>query len=161
MLDGLTSTKRGKIAELHVATALMAQSDGRLSSFGPIADDHGIDLIALDKITGRALPIQIKSWFLSPERQVRTVQFDLQKSTFYNATTGAVVCLVMDPGTLTMQVGWVFPVKDVPSLAADRGGKFVFVPSRMEGAKDRYAGHRHGDLASLSAEIERLLRQDE
>lgn len=159
MLAGLTSTQRGKIAELHVATALMAQSSGRLSSFGPISDDHGIDLIALDKVSGRALPIQVKSWFLSPDRPVRTVQFDLQKSTFHNATTGVVVCLVMDPETLTMQVGWVFPVAAVASLATDRGGKFVFAPSRMEGARDRYAGHRHGDLASLTAEIERLLRQ--
>lgn len=160
MLSGLTSTQRGKIAELHVATALMAQSDGRLSSFGPISDDHGIDLIALDKVTGRSLPIQVKSWFLSPDRPVRTVQFDLQKSTFHHATTGAVVCLVMDPGTLTMQVGWVFPVREVAQLGTDRGAKFVFTPSRMHGARDRYAGHRHGDLASLTAEIERLLRPE-
>jgi len=160
VLAGLTSTQRGKIAELHVATALMAQSSGRLSSFGPISDDHGIDLIALDKMTGRALPIQVKSWFLSADRPVRTVQFDLQKSTFHNAKTGAVVCVVMNPDTLTMQIGWVFPVMEVASLATDRRDKFVFAPSRMEGAKDRYAGHRHSDLASLTAEIERLLRKE-
>lgn len=31
--DKLTTTQRGKIAELHVATALMAQSAGQISPF--------------------------------------------------------------------------------------------------------------------------------
>lgn len=158
MAEGLSATQRGRIAELHVATALMSKSGGRLSPFSPMSDDHGVDLIALDKASGRALPIQVKSWFLSPERPVRTVQFDLQKSTFPLSGTGAVVCVVMDPDTLTMLVGWVFPIAEVAHLAADKKDKYVFTPSRMEGARDRYAGHRHGDLASLTAEIERLLR---
>lgn len=78
----LSSTQRGKIAELHVATALMSQSGGRLSPLEPISEDHGIDLVVLDKVTGRALPIQVKSWLLSPDRPVKTVQFDVRKATF-------------------------------------------------------------------------------
>ncbi len=157
MAEGLSATQRGKIAELHVATALMSQSGGRLSPFGPMSDDHGVDLIVLDKVTGRALPIQVKSWFLSPDRPVRTVQFDLQKSTFPKTGTGVVVCVLMDPFTLTMKMGWVIPIKDVEQLATDRGTKYVFAPSRMEGTKDKYARHRHADLTSLAAEIGRLV----
>lgn len=57
--DGLTSSQRGKIAELHVATALMSQSGGRLSPFEPLSDDHGVDLMVVDKVSGNALPIQV------------------------------------------------------------------------------------------------------
>lgn len=54
-VNALTSTQRGKIAELHVATALMAQSNGRLSPFEPLSDDHGIDLVVLDKVTSASI----------------------------------------------------------------------------------------------------------
>lgn len=60
--SGLTSSQKGTISEYFVATALMTASDGRLSPFVPLSDDHGIDLIVLDKETGRSVSVQVKSW---------------------------------------------------------------------------------------------------
>ena len=51
-----------------VASALLIASNGRLSPFAPLADDHGIDLIVLDKVTRRTLAIQVKSAIASPSR---------------------------------------------------------------------------------------------
>lgn len=155
----LSSTQRGKIAELHVATALMSQSGGRLSPFEPISDDHGIDLVVLDKVTGRALPIQVKSWLLSPDRPVKTVQFDVRKATFSETKGGVVIAVVMDPETLAMSMAWLIPLKDIPALATEQPSKYVLAPSRMADTADRYTGHRHTSIASLTRAVEALLLQ--
>ncbi|WP_127900549.1 hypothetical protein [Solirhodobacter olei] len=160
MAEGLTSTQRGRIAELHVATALMAQSGGRLSPFAPISDDHGVDLVVLDKESGRALPVQVKSWFLSLDRPVRNVQFDVQRSTFAEGGRGAVVCVVMDPMTLTMIVGWVFPMRDIPTIGTERAAKFALVPSLRVTTRDKYVIYRHTTLSALTAGIDNLLRSN-
>jgi hypothetical protein len=57
----LSSTQIGVLAENLVANELMIESEGRLSPFQPIADDDGIDVLIYDKITGNALPVQIKA----------------------------------------------------------------------------------------------------
>ncbi len=89
----------------------MAQSGGRLSPFEPLSDDHGIDLVVIDKATGRAMPIQVKSWLLSPDRPVKTVQFDVRKATFSDMKTGVIIAVVMDPDTLAMTVAWLIPLR--------------------------------------------------
>jgi hypothetical protein len=53
----LSSTQIGVLAENLVAN----EPEGRLSPFQPIADDDGIDVLIYDKITGNALPVQIKA----------------------------------------------------------------------------------------------------
>lgn len=155
--EKLSSTQRGKIAELHVATALMAQSAGRLSPFEPLSDDHGIDLVVLDKVTGAALPIQVKSWLLDPDKPTKTVQFDVQKSTFGEGKPGALVCVLMDTTTLSIVMAWMMRSADIPRIAMDRPGKYVLAPSRLEGSKDKYAAYRHGSIASLTDAIQELL----
>ena len=57
----LSATQIGAIAENLVANELMIESKGRLSSFQPVADDDGINVLIYDKQTGRAVPIQIKT----------------------------------------------------------------------------------------------------
>ena len=158
--DNLTSTQRGKIAEVHVATALMACSGGRLSPFEPMSDDHGIDLIVLDKETGRALPIQVKSWLLDSSRELRTVQFDVQKSTFGEGKPGALICVVMDPDTLGILIAWLIPSAEIPSIATDRPTKYVLAPSRLEGSRDKYVPHRHSEITSLAEAVSRLMSAD-
>ncbi len=155
--EKMTSTQRGKIAELHVATALMAQSAGRLSPFEPLSDDHGVDLVVLDKVSGRALAVQVKSWLLDPEKPVKTVQFDVQKSTYDDVKPGALICVLMDPDTLAIDMAWVIASADVRKIATDRPDKYVLAPSRLAGSRDKYAGHRHASIASLTAAVEALL----
>ena len=153
----LTSTQRGKIAELHVATALMSQSGGRLSPFEPLSDDHGIDLVVLDKLSGRALPIQVKSWLLDPEKPVKTVQFDVQTSTFSEGKSGALICVVMNAETLAIEMAWMIRTIDIPTIATDRPDKYALVPSLLANSKDKYAANRHASIASLTDAVEALM----
>ena len=155
--EKLSTSQRGRIAELQVATALMAQSNGRLSPFEPFSDDHGVDLVVLDKITGQALTIQVKAWFLMPDKPVKTVQFDLQKSTYSDDHFGAVVCVVIDPEILTIKVGWVIPSLDIPKLATSQKFKFAMVPSRMATSKDKYTPYRHHSISALCQAITELI----
>jgi len=154
----LTSTQRGKIAELHVATALMAQSDGRLSPFEPLSDDHGIDLVVLDKMTGVSLPIQVKSWFLNRNKAVKTVQFDVQKSTFSDGKQGALICVVIDQGTMGIDTSWLIPTREIPTVATDRPEKYVVAPSILDASKDKYTPYRHKTISSLTAAVSGLLQ---
>ncbi len=73
----LTSTQKGKVTEQLVASALLIASNGRLTPFVPLADDHGLDLIVLDKVTRRSISIQVKSAIANASRG--TVQFDVRK----------------------------------------------------------------------------------
>jgi hypothetical protein len=69
----LTSTQKGTVNEYLVAASIMLASSGRLSPFVPLSDDHGIDLIALDKLSQRSVCLQVKSAIASAKR--KTVQF--------------------------------------------------------------------------------------
>lgn len=65
----------------------MLRSEGRLSPFSPVADDDGIDLLIYDKLTGRALPAQVKSRTVALKRRGKedrgnTVHFEVRKATF-------------------------------------------------------------------------------
>ncbi|WP_425079716.1 hypothetical protein [Ruegeria denitrificans] len=157
---GLTSTQRGKIAELHVATALMSQSSGRLSPFEPLSDDHGIDLVVLDKESGRALPIQVKAWLLDPEKPVRTVQFDVQKTTFGKGKPGVLICVVLKKETLEIAMSWLIRMAEIPSVATDKPKKFALAPSIAEGSRDKYVPYRHLTIASLTEAVEAVLQAD-
>lgn len=159
-LGALTSTQRGKIAELHVATALMAQSDGRLSPFEPLSDDHGIDLVVLDKMTGASLPIQVKSWFLNPVKEVRTVQFDVQKTTFGDGKPGALICVAIDPETMGIHTSWVIPTVDIPQLATERPTKYALAPSITGTSRDKYTPYRHGSLTTFATTVLTLLNPE-
>lgn len=155
--EKLTTTQRGKIAELHVATALMAQSAVRLSPFEPLSDDHGVDLVVWDKVTGAALPVQVKSWFLQADKQVRTVQFDVQKTTHSEGQVGAVVCVVIDPETLAIVVSWVIPLRDISDVGTNRPNKFALAPSRVEDSNDKYTRYRNHTLAGMGESVMDLL----
>ena len=53
----LSSTQIGALAESIVANELTIASGGRLTSFNPMADDDGIDILIYDKKTGEAIPL--------------------------------------------------------------------------------------------------------
>lgn len=44
-------------------------------------------------------------------------------------------------------------------FATEQPTKFVMAPSRIEGSTDRYVGHRHTSIASLSLALEALMAE--
>lgn len=146
----LSTSQSGKIAECFVAAAIMASSGGRLSPFAPLADDHGVDLVILDKDNGRSLPVQVKSWLGGEHGSKRkNVQFDVRKATFQRDTGAALVAIILDPKAMSMEAAWVMPMAVVPSISTGQSEKFALSPSRSPESQDRYARYRHHDTASM------------
>lgn len=152
----LGSTDGSKIAEYFAATGLMAASDGRLSPYVPLADDHGIDLIVFDKETGRSVAVQVKSWLADASGARRTVQFDVRKTTYRRVGT-VLLALVLNPASMSLEAAWLIPMSEVPGVSVEYTGKYALSPSRAAGSRDRYSGCRHADFASVAAELIRVM----
>lgn len=113
----------------------------------------------LDKVTGRALPIQVKAWFLMPDKKGNTVQFDVRKATHSSDQMGAVICVVLDPDSLVIKVSWVIPIKDISTVGTERPGKFALAPSILENSNDKYTRYRNHSLAGMEAAVMVLLSE--
>lgn len=79
----------------------MVESEGRLSSFQPVADDDGIDVLVYDKITGRAAPVQIKSRTKAIKKrgtnsQGSVVHFEVRKATLDFERKAFLLCVLLN-----------------------------------------------------------------
>lgn len=156
-MEALSTSQSGKIAEYFLACAVMSVSTGRLSPFLPASDDHGIDLIVMDKATAASVAVQVKSWRTSKGTERPTVQFDVRKATFLSSPRVALVAMVLSPDSLAMELGWVIPMPRVPELAVEQASKFALSPSRSPASADRYAPFRHMDIVGLVEAIGNLI----
>ena len=150
---GLTSTQKGTVTEHMVASLLMLASGGRLSPFMPMSDDHGIDLIVLDKITNISLAIQIKSAIANPNRS--TVQFDVRKATHAAFANRYLLAVLFEPDKFAIAKFWLIPMADVPTIAIEQATKFALSPSTSPTSRDRYHSFRYDDPRALAEAIVR------
>lgn len=159
-----SSTQVGAIAENLVANVLMIASNGRLSPFQPVADDDGIDLLIYDKVTGRALPAQIKSRTVALKKRGSSergnlIHFELRKATFRVDRYACAILVLLNEDSSRIECAWVIPMKDVPSYAAARAKKYVVRASKAAGTKDRCSGFQCRDNAAFAARIMALLEE--
>lgn len=153
----LSTGQSGKIAEYFLACALMSASGGRLSPFLPASDDHGVDLLVMERESTATLAVQVKSWRADRGVGRGTVQFDVRKATFVPSPRIVLAALILSPADMSMEAGWVIPMDTVPELAVEQVGKYALAPSRSPGSADRYSPYRHEDVAALTGAIEGLL----
>jgi hypothetical protein len=147
----LTSTQKGKVTEHLVASALLIASNGRLSPFVPLADDHGLDLIVLDKLTRRSIAIQVKSAIANASRG--TVQFDVRKQTHSSANGEYLLMVVFEPARMALAASWLIPMALIASVATEQAEKFALVPSLKATSKDRCRPYRYDDAYALTAAV--------
>ncbi|MEM7227159.1 MAG: hypothetical protein AAF495_29600 [Pseudomonadota bacterium] len=150
----LTTTQVGAIAESLVACQLMLASDGRLSTFTPVADDDGTDLVVVDKTTGRQLRIQIKSWRASEAEPPGSVQFDVRRKTFAPHADNFILAVVLDPNSASIWRAWLIPTEELESVANSYPDKFAIAASPAETSKDKYSPYR---CTSMRTVADRLL----
>ena len=138
--DHLTTTQIGAIGESIVAVGLTLASQGRLAPFKPFADDDGIDLLIYDKVTKRALPLQVKSRTKVDDRKARTVQFDVRRSTYTDQGGSHLFAVLLDGANLVCS--WMVPMSELTTSARAGRHKFSIVPSAKRTSKDRYTSYR-------------------
>jgi hypothetical protein len=148
---GLTSTQKGKVNEYLVAASIVLASSGRLSPFVPLSDDHGIDLIALDKVSQHSIYLQVKSAVANLKR--KTVQFDVQKSTFRPVPNLLLLAVLFEPATVSVGTSWLIPMSEVPSVSIDQADKYALSPSPIATSRDRYQPYRHEGPHALVASL--------
>lgn len=156
-----TSTQVGAIAENLVAIALMLESGGQLSPFVPQADDDGIDLLIYDKVSGKALPAQVKSRTVAlkkrgQETRGNVIHFEIRNAT-YRVERFAVAILVLTGGNgYTLDCAWVIPMRDLPLIARATPTKYVIRASKSHLSKDKFSAYRCHSMAAL---YERVMKQ--
>lgn len=146
--QGLTSTQTGAIGELAVAGGLLIASGGRLAPFRPVADDDGIDLLIYDKRTRRCLPLQVKSRTRGDGAGGRTVQFDVQATTYDSLGGGMLLGAMMDG--LQLKWAWLVPMSALQHSARKGDGKLVVVASTIDAANDKWARYRHRSFTTVA-----------
>lgn len=153
--DRVTATQLGAIAENLVATCLIIESGGRLSPFRPFADDRGIDLLVYDKVTGRALPIQIKSRTKTLNRFPKRVRFNVQRVTFNEDQDAYVLGVLIDPGEVAWSVkrAWLIPVSELPGVASQDSKLFKVTPSMDMSSRDKYSAYRCKSMAEVTSRL--------
>lgn len=136
------------MAELAVAAALMLGSDGRLSPFVPLSDDHGVDLVVADKATGRLAPVQVKSWSALPLAAGR-VQFDVKAATAHGGRDTLLVCVHFDPEAAAIRASWVMAMDRVSDLVKLKSGTYALRPSVRPNSRDKFRRYRHATVPSM------------
>lgn len=159
-----SSTQIGAIAENLVANVLMLASDGRLSPFSPFADDDGIDLLIYGKLTGRALPAQIRSRTVSLKKRGTSsrgnvVHFEVRKATFRSERYACVLLVLLTEDASQIERSWVIPMRELPIHASARSTKYVVRASNAIASADRFSRFQCKDPPALVARVLELLEQ--
>lgn len=145
-----TSGQLGATAEIMVASQLMLASGGRLSSYVPLVDDDGIDVMVHDKLTHQSLGLQIKSWTYLSAARPQTVQYDVGRTTWRDDARLYLLCVAIDGHTTQLEAAWLIASRDVASVANIRPRKMSLTPNPRAISKDRYAPYRLSDMAAIA-----------
>ena len=110
-----TSTQVGAIAENLVINALVTASKGRIAPFRPFADDEGIDILAYDKESGSAIPIQVKArtvTLFKPKTKVRgnLVHFEVRKVVLDRNKRSVLVAALLTEDLKEIRDSWLIPM---------------------------------------------------
>lgn len=147
----LTSTQRGAIGESVAAIGLMLASSGQLSPFRPIADDDGVDLLLVDKLSRSIVQLQVKCRTKVDDPKAETVQFDVQLSTFTQDAKGYVLGILLNGAVVRR--AWLIPLAELRSVARPTSEKLAIVASAKDQSEDRFRRFRHDGFESIARVI--------
>jgi hypothetical protein len=148
-----TSGQLGTAAEIMVACQLMLASGGRLSSYVPLVDADGIDVMVHDKVTHRTIGLQIKSWTFLSESRPQTVQFDVGRNTWRDDPALFLLAVAVDGLTVQLEAAWLFPSGEVPGIAQAGAKKMSLSPNPRITSRDRYSPYRLDGMAAVAAAV--------
>jgi hypothetical protein len=158
-MPGVTSTQIGKACESLVACSLMLASKGRIAPFMPLADDDGLDMLLLDKLTGKTIAVQVKSRTGTDAATRGTVQFDVRRKTYTTRYGGLLLAVVVDVEKVAIGQSWLVPMDQLPKVSNEKSDVFAMVASTLETSKDRCRLYRCETVAELVGRL--LARLDQ
>jgi len=151
----LSSTQIGAIAENLVANELMIESKGRLSPFQPIADDDGLDVLIYDKVTGKAVPIQIKARTNTLKKRGTDARgniahFEVKKSSHRDDRHALLLCVLLSPDLRSTERAWLLPLHELHKLTSVKESKYFIRANKLLSSNDKYTSFRCENIAEIS-----------
>ena len=139
----------------------MIETEGRLSSFQPIADDDGIDVLIYDKVTGKSAPLQIKARTDTVKKRGsgergNIVHFELRKASANLDRNSYLLCVLLDRNLRNTERAWLIPFKDVSSVDSERTEKYVICANKQTNTNDKYKSYH---CISMKEVGERIIEQ--
>ncbi|HYL18141.1 MAG TPA: hypothetical protein VEV20_05650 [Burkholderiales bacterium] len=129
----------------------MLASKGQLSPYRPVADDDGIDLLLVDKLSRDIVQLQVKARTGIDDAKAETVQFDVRLNTFAQGARGYLLGILLDESAV--KKAWLIPLSVLRDVAKSSSDKLVVVASAKETSNDRFRQFRHDGFASLARTI--------
>lgn len=149
-----TATQIGAISENLVASQMILYSSGRLSPFRAVADDGGIDLLIYDKVSGRAVPVQVKSRTKTlKDNKSPVAHFNVRLATFNESDACYLIPLVVEFPEMRIVRAWLIPMAQLPGLARNDGTNLIIRPSVSLASKDKFSPFRCAGSAELTERI--------
>ncbi len=159
----LSSTQIGSVAENLVANELMIESKGRLSSFQPVADDDGIDVLFYDKVTGKALPVQIKARTNTIKKRGKqersnTVHFEVRKASIKEERKVMLLCVLLNKSLRSTERAWLIPLSKLHAVASNKATKYVIRANKQLNANDKYKPFQCENIEEVARRLIKILR---
>jgi hypothetical protein len=120
-----------------------------------MADDTGIDLLIYDKVTGHALPVQVKTRTKTLKRHPKILHFQVRKATFKEEQHAYLLAVYVDTKEKSWVIGraWLIPMRELQIVAGDRTERLVFRPSIDIRSKDKYSRYRCENMSEVVARM--------
>ena len=157
----LTSTQIGLLAENLVINTLLIESHGRFAPFRPVADDCGIDVLVYDKVSGRAIPLQLKGRTKTlkkagHEERGDTVHFEVRKVALREKRHTQLLAVLLNEEMTRIETAWLIPLADFELLGTPKPEKIVIRPSRSPMTQDRFSQYRLSKQSSVDRLVDEL-----
>ena len=119
-----------------------------MSPYKPIADDDGVDLLLVDKLSRSIVQLQVKCRAKVDDAKAETVQFDVQLNTFAQDAKGYVLGILLNGAAV--RKAWLIPLSELRSVARSSPEKLVVVASAKDQANDRFRRFRHDGFETIA-----------
>lgn len=155
----LDSSRKGKAVEHLVAATCILASGGELNVSTSLVDDEGVDLVFHRRGRGATLGVQVKSRTVASKQLNRgTFRANVRSQTFRPRDDLYLLFVAVDAGDATYGPVWLVPSTVLAdTLKPSSKGRYVFVASAKEAAKDRWRQYRYG-RQELPARLITILR---
>jgi hypothetical protein len=164
IISRVSSKQKGDIAEARIAELITLYGDNEISSFKPISDDEGIDLIVKPKGKLKSLYIQIKSRFGDNPSEVFTATVKA-KGIVDNYSMMFVFCYFDTSDGDIWDYIWVIPAPDFLRKAnkLEGGQSYGFVAGRKVSETNKWDEYliQKTDLSTtIISQLEKSCAQD-
>jgi hypothetical protein len=121
-----------------------------------MADDDGVDILILDKLTGQAMSLQVKTRTRTDGVGINTVEFGIRTRAFKDSHQSHLLGLLLDLSTLVVRRAWFIPASQMTHVGRSKRDKWIVRVSPEMTSDDECTPFR---CETLGVAVARILRE--